>query len=174
MQKMLEPEFLCEFSDYCVIIKYNPIKGGCGLMEISTRYFGKINYSDKDVISFSSGIPGFEELKKFILIDVDNIEYLTCLQSLEDENICFFMVPPATIVGNYNIDVKDGVITEIGLNNQEDAEVYTILNIKDNPLETTANLKCPIIINSSTHKGVQGILEDSSYQFSESINKYMH
>lgn len=140
-------------------------------MEMNTRYFGTINYNENNVVSFKSGIPGFEELHKFTLIDVENVDNLTCLQSLEDENVCFFMVPPATIVGNYDIDVNDEVVNELGLQNQDEAEVYTILHVKEDAKETTANLKCPIIINTTTHKGVQGMLENTNYQIRERVNR---
>jgi flagellar assembly factor FliW len=140
-------------------------------MEMNTRYFGTLKYGENDVVSFESGIPGFENLRKFTLVDVENIENLTCLQSLEDENVCFFMIPPAAVVGNYDVDVSDDVVKELELKTQDEAELYAILNIKDDVKQTTANLKCPIIINTTTHKGVQGMLENTIYDIREKINK---
>jgi flagellar assembly factor FliW len=139
-------------------------------MEMNTRYFGTLNYNENNIVSFESGIPGFENLRKFTLVDVENIDNLTCLQSLEDENVCFFMIPPAAVVGNYDVDVSDEVVKELELKTQEEAELYTILNIKDDTRQTTANLKCPIIINTTTHKGVQGMLENTSYDIRQKIN----
>ncbi|MBU3186718.1 flagellar assembly protein FliW [Clostridium estertheticum] len=140
-------------------------------MELCTRYFGTINYNNQNVISFENGIPGFEDLRKFTLIDVENVDNLTCLQSLEDGNICLFMVPPATLVDNYDIDVNDKIVDELELKSQEEAELYTLLNIKDNMRETTANLRCPIIINTTTNKGLQGVLENTTYEIREKIYK---
>jgi flagellar assembly factor FliW len=139
-------------------------------MEMNTRYFGTLNYNENNIVSFESGIPGFENLRKFTLVDVENIDNLTCLQSLEDENVCFFMIPPAAVVGNYDVDVSDEVVKELELKTQEEAELYTILNIKDDTTQTTANLKCPIRINTTTHKGVQGMLENTSYDIRQKIN----
>ena len=140
-------------------------------MEMNTKYFGALKYNENNVVSFQSGIPGFENLRKFTLVDVENIDNLTCLQSLEDENVCFFMIPPAAVVGNYDVDVSDDVVKELELKTQEEAELYTILNIKEDTKQTTANLKCPIIINTTTHKGVQGMLENTTYDIREKINR---
>ncbi len=138
-------------------------------MELVTRYFGTINYDDQNVVSFESGIPGFEDLRSFTLIDVENVDNLTCLQSLDDGNVCLFMVPPATLVDNYDIDVNDNVVNELDLKSQEEAELYTLLSIKNDMSETTANLRCPIIINTTTRKGLQGILENTGYKIKEKI-----
>lgn len=138
-------------------------------MEINTNFFGQISYSDKNIITFESGIPGFESLRNFALIEVEDISDLTCLQSIDDENVCFFMMSPASIVGNYDIKVDDSVIDELDLKSPEEAELYSILNIPDEIKNATANLKCPIIINSTNKKAVQGLLKNTEYEMKHKV-----
>ncbi len=132
-------------------------------MEINTNSFGQLNYSDENVITFENGIPGFENLNKFVLIEVKDTSNLTCLQSVDDENVSFFMMEPALIVGNYDIKLDDSVVTELELKSPEEVELYSLINIRHELKNSTANLKCPIIINSSNRKAAQGLLENTEY-----------
>ena len=57
-------------------------------MEINTKYFGLMPFEDDEVITFESGIFGFEQDKRYIIIrfDEDNNGIL-CFQSIDDEKI---------------------------------------------------------------------------------------
>lgn len=137
--------------------------------EMDTRYFGRLNYTDNNVVTFESGIPGFEQLHDFALIDVEGVENLTCLQSTEDKNICFFMIPPDLVVGDFSVDVDDSVVKELDLKSPDEAELYTILNIPGEFKDATANMKCPVIINRANRHAIQGVLENVDYQIRQRI-----
>ena len=42
-------------------------------MILKTRYFGDLEISEDSVIQFKHGIPGFEKVKRFVLIDSDGV-----------------------------------------------------------------------------------------------------
>ena len=38
-------------------------------MVLQTKYFGELEIKESDIYIFQRGIPGFEEVRKFVLID---------------------------------------------------------------------------------------------------------
>jgi len=41
-------------------------------MRIDTKFFGSVDIEEKNVIDFTDGIPGFENLNKFVILDIDD------------------------------------------------------------------------------------------------------
>ena len=60
-------------------------------MKISTYQFGEIEFNEDSVINFSSGILGFETLKKFLLIQTDE-GLFNWLNSVEQPEIAFPLI----------------------------------------------------------------------------------
>ncbi len=141
------------------------------IKECSTKYFGNYSYDDSSVIVFDNGLFGFEEQKQFLLIQLDqNNENVLCLQSLTDSNIAFFTVNPFAFYEDYNPVPTDKEIAAIGARDMGDVLVYVICAMTDDINTSTANLKCPIMINSHNKKAVQVILDNPEYQFRHSFS----
>ncbi len=139
-------------------------------MEISTKYFEELEIQESDIILFESGIPGFAELKKFIMINQEEATF-SYLQSLEDQSICFIIMPPGAVVPDYSIEISESTIKKLNIEKQEDVCIFSLLNIPENIEEMTINLKAPIIINSSNRKAVQEILDNDNYSLRHKIAK---
>lgn len=140
-------------------------------MLINTKFFNEVEVRNEDVIVFNSGIPGFQDLKKFALIKPEEDSDFTYMQSIDRKNVCFIMVPPAIIVGNYDIEISDEAVREMGIENPEDAKLYAILTIPEDVSQMTANLKAPVIINTRNNKAVQEILNDDNYSIRHRVLK---
>ena len=144
-------------------------------MEISTKYFSNIQYNDDEVIYFKNGLFGFEEFKKYLLIRFDNSSNsLICLQSIEQENIAFVMINPYTFISDYKLSLSDNDREELELVQDGDILVYNICVLNDDILKSTANLRCPIIVNCNTRNAKQFILEDSCYEFKYPFSKLIN
>ena len=62
-------------------------------MEIETKAIGTVTITDEQKLTLPEGIIGFEEYKKFALIDSE-YEPFVWLQSLEEKNLAFLIVDP--------------------------------------------------------------------------------
>ncbi|NCC16985.1 MAG: flagellar assembly protein FliW [Clostridia bacterium] len=135
-------------------------------MELKTKYFSTIAYDDTDVILFESGLFGFEEYKKYILIRFDNTHSsLICLQSIDDTNIAFVMINPYNFIANYNVSLSETDLKELQLTDSNNLAVYAICVLHDNVPKSTTNLRCPVVVNTETKLAKQLILENSDYPF---------
>lgn len=138
-------------------------------MQINTKFIGSIEVDEKDIIYFEYGIPGFHELHKFALLPMEENPALHYLQSIEDENICFVLVNPFTLLADYEIDISEDTVQELSIEAPEDVSLYSILTIPEDIKEMTANLSAPIVINSANKKAVQEILNTDKYSIKHRV-----
>lgn len=126
---------------------------------MKTNFFGEIVVSEEKHITFTEGIPGFENLTKFVLLQEENSQHFFYLQSVEENGICFVMVSPWGLIKGYNLHIPQSIEEKIGFGTE--IEVYLIVRVDEDPLKTTVNMQAPIVINPETNKGYQMILEGS-------------
>ena len=138
-------------------------------MEIVSPIHGTIIYEENEIIIFEKGIPGFENLKKFVIREVGEDSPFSILQSLEDKDIGFILISPFVIYDNYEVDLKEEVITNLEIKSSEEVLLYSLVTLNSKPREITANLKAPIVINIKNKKGEQYIIDKDKYKIKEKI-----
>ncbi|MFB4167832.1 flagellar assembly protein FliW [Virgibacillus sp. JSM 102003] len=132
-------------------------------MKIETKYLGDTEITDSKIIQFSSGLPGFIDETKFVLLDLPDNTAFQILQSVDTPSIAFIVTNPYLFYQNYTIDLDDGIIANLQIENDKDVVVLVIVTVKDPFNTSTINLKAPIIINSQTKRGKQYILNMDDY-----------
>lgn len=124
-------------------------------MEISTRFYGRVNISEDNILTFNKGIPGFENLTKFILFEEEDIQDdFYYLQSVEEEAICFILLGVAALKEEYTDEIN--IYREGGKN-----DGYLVCNLTN--ADATVNLKAPIMIDHLDKTGFQMVPETSKY-----------
>nr|WP_302599107.1 flagellar assembly protein FliW [uncultured Cellulosilyticum sp.] len=131
-------------------------------MKIETKNFGEIEFAEDGVINFSEGIPGFRELKRYIMIN-DEESPFAYLQSIEDGNVSFIIINPYELKKDYTIEIKDQYVAALGSGSAEQFSVFVITTLVSNLEAATVNLLAPIIIQNETRQGMQVILENTKY-----------
>ena len=115
-------------------------------------------------IRFEKGIPGFEDLKNFKILDLEDNKQFKILQSNESENISFVVTSPFEIYKEYVIDLNNETIKELKIRNSEDVLVLSIITLGETLEKSTLNLKAPLIINIQNKLGRQLILQSEKYE----------
>lgn len=123
-------------------------------------------------ISIDKGLLGFESYTNYRLIHAD-LEPFMWLKADSEKNLAFLVVDPFILFPEYEIDVDDGFLLEIGIKNPSDVVVVTILTVSKHGEEPTANLQGPIIINKNNNKAVQVVLSDPRWMTKHSITKQL-
>lgn len=133
-------------------------------MRVKTTRFGILEIDDKMIINFPRGIPGFEELSRFIILPAREAEDFRWLQAVDDPDVALLVIDPFKFFGGYSVDIPQDILAELKIKEPSDTLLLTTVTIpRDNPEGTTANLLAPIILNLKTNKAVQVILKDSPY-----------
>jgi flagellar assembly factor FliW len=132
-------------------------------------FFKNLVYSKEDIITFPSGIPGFEKNKSFVLVSIPDyvpFEWLVCV---DGSPLRFAVINPLMFKPDYTPKIQKEQLEEMGFVKPEDVLLFVIVTINENPLESTANLVGPILINKARRIGKQVIVEDDHYTTQEPI-----
>ena len=130
-------------------------------MKVETRDFGVIEIDEKDVISFVSPIYGFDQYRKFVIInDISIGTDIMWLQSIDNKDICFVVVSPFVVIEDYNPTISVDQVSMLEPESDEELSYATIAVIPKKLEDATVNLKSPIVINNKNKKAMQIILED--------------
>ncbi|WP_315121925.1 flagellar assembly protein FliW [uncultured Clostridium sp.] len=138
-------------------------------MKLNTKHHGILEYKEEDVVLFPKGVPGFSELKKFIIFPVEGEGIFSILHSIEEETIGLAVVSPFSVCKDYEFQIPEETIKNLKVNSPEDILVITTVTINSHYKMITTNLRAPIIINIKGKIGEQIILENEEYKIKHPI-----
>lgn len=136
---------------------------------IQTKYHGEMEINQEDILHFEKGIPGFLDEKEFVILPLSDDGTFSILQSVATPYVGFVIASPFHYIPNYEFQMEDAVVEELGLNSEKDVRVFSILSVGEPFEKTTMNLQAPVIMNTSNHKAKQVILNNTSYQIKHPI-----
>ncbi len=130
-------------------------------MKCTSTRFGSFEVPDESVIRFPSGLLGFPEQQRYVILDHDTEAPFKWLQSVEEPTLAFVILDPTTFYSGYHIDVPADALAEIRSEEGEDIVLVVILTIpSDDPGRITANLRGPLVISHKTRLGKQVVLPE--------------
>ena len=124
--------------------------------------FGLCSYSDADIFVFPWGLPGFEHLRSFIIVQLESQERVVWLQSLEDVSVSLPLGDPWTFFPDYDPKMPSFARLSLALNNPEDFTILAVMVGTDGG-PSFMNLMAPIILNLKDRVARQVPLETSRY-----------
>ena len=136
-------------------------------MKINTVRFGELDIDEKRIFKFTLPIIGFNELKEFIILDLNKDNFFKWLQSVEDPALAFPVVSVFSMDIDYSIDLPDNVIDALKIQSAESLLVMNVASIpQDTPQGATINLLAPLVFNVDELLAGQVILSGSGYDIS--------
>jgi len=135
-------------------------------------FFEDLVFSPEDVITFPGGIPGFENCKRFVIVPVPQCEpfsWLTCVDA--SPPLRFAIINPLIFIPDYSPKLSKEQLNDInvGIGDLHDLVLYAIVTIGQNPIDSTANLTGPVIINKNMRLGKQVLIDDDRYSTQDPI-----
>ena len=132
-------------------------------MKEHTTRFGEVEVPEDAVVTFPSGILGFDELKQYVMLKTTELGLFRWLQSTEIPALAFVVCDPCLIVPEYKVEVRADEVAEIGTSQAAKAEVMVILTHPHDRRQMTANLQGPIIYNRARRLAKQVVLPGDTY-----------
>jgi flagellar assembly factor FliW len=115
----------------------------------------------ENIITLPLGLLGFEQIKKYVLLNDPEQTPFMWLQVLDDPDRAFLVVSPFVLLPDYKPEISDEDVKFLGLAQPEDALIINIVTLLANG-RATMNLKGPIILNRHTLRGKQVILTNAA------------
>ena len=133
-------------------------------MEIETTRFGHVEIDENLIITLPEGILGFEDCKRYIILDhVDKESPFKWFQSIDDPSLAFVITDPLIFVPDYKAKIHKEELKGIELSDATKALIVVIVNIKRDHSEITINLQGPLVINPEKKLAKQAIMRTDDY-----------
>lgn len=133
------------------------------MVTIATKPFGQIVVDERQIIDFPEGIYGFEDIKKFVILDANEKSPFKWLQAYDEPDLAFVIIRPIDFMVQYELEVMQEDLEDIGAKSPDEVIVFAIVTIPEDPSRMTANLQGPVLINPKTRKGKQAISLSDKY-----------
>jgi len=132
-------------------------------MKVNTKAFDEIDIEEKQKVFIPQGLFGFEDYTEFVIFDAEH-EPFYWLQSIKEKEIAFILINPFLFRKDYEANVTDQELAEIGINSPDNALIFVIVTIPVDGGPMTANLQGPLVLNKENMTGMQAILSDSKWK----------
>jgi flagellar assembly factor FliW len=132
-------------------------------MRIHTVNLGNLEIPDDKVINFKEGLPGFPQIRRFAILEAEEIKPFQYLQALDDPPISLFVINPFLVDPGYEFRLTDSDMEDVCSKNSAELAVYAVATIPADPSQATLNLMAPIVVNDRARCGKQVILHESKY-----------
>ena len=140
-------------------------------MIFDSKVHGEMKYEEKDIVIFNKGLLGFNELKKYFLIDLEEVKPFKILHSLENDEVGMIVISPYDFFEDYEIKLNEEIIQRLEIKSEKDVMIVNTVTLNSDPKKITTNLQGPIIINISNNLGEQLIIDNSKYKVKEPLVK---
>ncbi|MBI9076824.1 MAG: flagellar assembly protein FliW [Desulfatibacillum sp.] len=144
-------------------------------VKIETTRFGILEVTEDKIISMQSGMIGFGEYKRFIIVQHKGDTPFFWFQAVDEPSLAFVLTNPNFFLPEYNVSpsvVKRETGWDCDPETSEDLELYVTVRIPpDDPRNMTANLIGPIVVNNKTMEAVQLVIAKSKYSHRYKIVK---
>ena len=132
-------------------------------MIVQSTRFGELEVSDEQILDFPQGLLGFPEEKRFALMEYKPDSPFYFLQSLADPDLTFLMINPFAFFNDYEFDMDDALMAEIGVTADNPPTVFNIATVKDTIANMTVNLAGPVLVNMRDRKAAQWVIEKTQF-----------
>jgi flagellar assembly factor FliW len=135
---------------------------------IPTKFFGDVDFAPDTVFTFPSGLPGFEDEREFLFLNVPESDPVMFLQSVSMRNLCFVLLPILAVAPEFRLKLTPEESEALRLAADREPTLGTdvlcvalISAKRGEPL--CANMMAPIVVNVNNRLGIQVIHPDSGY-----------
>lgn len=125
-------------------------------MKVETSRFGTIEVNDDSVIEFPWGIPGFESVKRYVLLEHGEGPF-QWLQAVDEQSLAFVVCLPEVIGISY--DVPPSSLEPIGARTRNDIVILNLISFDRDRNTIRFHLRSPLLFNVQAKKGYQWTMD---------------
>jgi flagellar assembly factor FliW len=130
------------------------------LVDVATR-FGAFPVDLRDVVTFPSGLPGFEHCRRYVVAAASALEPFVCLHGLDDPGPSFLLVDPGHVAADYRVPLSADDLRRLDAASGDALVWRVIVNLDAEG--ATVNLRAPIVVNPRRMRGLQVLANDVGY-----------
>lgn len=129
---------------------------------LSAEKFDRLSISKENIITFEDGILGFDDVKQYVLLHIEECRPFEWLVSVDNPLVSFAILNPAPYFSDYNpMEFLD--VASLGFGDAKNIETFCIVMLGKNASDTTMNLKGPLLIDMEKKIGKQIVRTEDYY-----------
>ena len=130
-------------------------------MNVASTRFGSLNVPAEALLTFPSGLLGFPEWTRYVILDHDTDAPFKWLHCTEEASLAFVIIDPSLFNENYQVAISPEARGEVEGSETDELGLAVILTIpSDDPSAVTANLRGPLLMNPRTRLCKQLVLSE--------------
>ena len=114
------------------------------------------------IVTFSEGLPGFEQWRQFVLAASPALQPFTVIRGVDHDAPAFVAIDPRHVDPRYPTALARVDVTRLGGGDQDPLLWLAIITTREDGA-ITVNLRAPIVINATSMRGIQLINVDTTY-----------
>jgi flagellar assembly factor FliW len=139
-------------------------------MILRSRTLGEFEVQEDSILYFPDGLLGFEELKRYILVEVEEFRPFFWLLAVEEPEIGFAISDPQLFHRtHYEVPLSEADRDVLDLQGGDTISVFVIVSIQEGGRRISANLKGPVVLNTRNRLGKQVVIYSPSYSVRQGI-----
>jgi flagellar assembly factor FliW len=145
---------------------YNPIgiepQANCML----SPHLGEISWEPACELHFPAGLPGFEQSRRMVPVEIPSQRPLIYLQSAEQPGVCFVSLPVLAVNAGFELRLSEDDRSMLGFDESGlsgdsvptlGADVLCLALLVPTGPTVKTNLDAPIVINLHNGRGIQAV-----------------
>ncbi len=132
-------------------------------IQLATR-FGTFDADRRSLVSFPSGLPGFEQCRRFAILYSVEAAPLQCLHAVEGPAASFLAIDPRLVMPEYPCPIGESDRRRLGVHAEASSGLLwlALLTISAHGA-AFANLRAPVVINPATMTGCQLLPQSNEF-----------
>lgn len=132
-------------------------------MPTATTRHGTIHYEKSQVVHVLGGLVGFPDATHYVLLESEEVEPFRWLVSVDQPELSFLVIDPRLLVLDFEYGLTSADRSRLGIDERSEVLPLVIAVISDEPEGSTANLRAPLIVNSTRMVAAQIVLTDGEH-----------
>lgn len=133
---------------------------------IRSKRFGNYEVPKSSIIEIVGGMIGLPRSRRYVIMDHQPESPFKWMLSIDEPELGFAVADPTELVQDYRL--PPSVIDRLAGEGAEAVSldqlaVLVVVKITPNPLDITINLYAPIVVDLTSRRGWQVILDDTKY-----------
>ncbi|GJL67398.1 MAG: flagellar assembly factor FliW [Nitrospirales bacterium] len=131
-------------------------------MKVQTSRFGMLDVSDDTLLTFPSGLVGFPDFRRYLVLDPPEDADYQWFQSVDEPSLAFVIMDVDLLQPDFRTNLSLEGLAELDMTSADSISIMAVISIpSDHPDQATANLRAPLVVNGRTRQGKQLILHES-------------
>jgi flagellar assembly factor FliW len=141
----------------------SPGGGMAGSQTIRSRWLGDFESDSRAELFFPGGLPGFEEERRMLPVEIPSQRPLVYLHSLGNPDICFVALPVFVIDPDFRLRLSEDERCALLFPEDRDPvigeDILCLALLASCDHTVRVNLRAPVVINLNNSRGVQCVSE---------------